>query len=226
MESLTLSFGAALLMGLLFGAGPCNISCLPYLGPVFLSHEGKGTGWRTVVPFSLGRLFSYSLVGAIAGGLGHVATEWLQTGPAAIVLGGATVVVGVMVWRRAGQRTACSTRPAAEQPVRIQRRRKAWGMSLGLFGMGSAMALNPCLPLGTVLLAAAASASAVSGLWLGLGFGLGAVLVPTVVFTVVVAHFGQQLRLHLQLWRRGLERGAGVLLMMLGVVTAMGWVQP
>ncbi len=225
MESLSLSFGAALLMGLLFGAGPCNVSCLPYLGPVFMSGEGAARGWRTVLPFSLGRLSSYSLAGAVAGGLGHVATRWLQAGPAAILLGGATVLVGVLMWRRAG-RKGCAVQSPAEQPVRLHRRRRPWAMSLGLFAMGSAMALNPCLPLGTVLLAAAASASAVSGAWLGLGFGLGAVVVPTVVFAFVVAHFGRQLRTHLAQWQRGLVRGSGVLLMVLGTVTAMGWVQP
>ena len=40
LEPVSLSFGAALLLGLSFGAGPCNIACLPYLGPVFLSRGG------------------------------------------------------------------------------------------------------------------------------------------------------------------------------------------
>ncbi len=39
MDSLTLGFSAAMIMGLAFGAGPCNITCLPYLGPVFLGQE-------------------------------------------------------------------------------------------------------------------------------------------------------------------------------------------
>ena len=224
MESLTLTFGAALATGLVFGAGPCNISCLPFIGPVFV---GRGGGaWRSLLPFSGGRLVGYSTLGAAAGGAGHALTQWLADGPAAAVLGTATLLMGVVLWRRAGREMRCNA-PVAQpiQPIRFHRG-YGWRMPLGLFGMGLGMALNPCLPLGTVLLAAGASAAATSGLWLGFGFGIGAVLVPTLVFGLVVAHFGTQLRLHLAHWRRGLERSAGGVLMMLGVMTTMGWVQP
>ena len=225
MESLTLTFGAALGTGLVFGAGPCTISCLPFLGPVFV---GRGDGaWRSLLPFSAGRLVGYSALGAAAGGAGHAVTRWLEHGPAAAVLGTATLLMGIALWRRAGRDTRCNAPAAhAAQPIRFYRRGHGWRLPLGLFGMGVGMALNPCLPLGTVLLAASASAAVRSGLWLGLGFGIGAVLVPTLVFGWVVAHFGAQLRLHLTQWRRGLERSAGGMLMMLGVVTATGWVQP
>ncbi len=228
MESLTLGFGAVVLMGLAFGAGPCNVSCLPYLGPVFLSQDSQGRGaWRTVLPFSLGRLLSYSTLGAVAGGIGHVATAWLETGPATLFLGAATILVGLFLWRRAGKGMSCESQKVSsgEQQLHFHRRQRK-GMSFGLFGMGAAMALNPCVPLGTVLLAAGASASAINGLWLGFGFGVGAVLVPSILFGIVVAHFGEQIRTHLLQWRKELERGAAVMLMVLGVVTAVGWVQP
>ncbi|HKJ76404.1 MAG TPA: sulfite exporter TauE/SafE family protein, partial [Gammaproteobacteria bacterium] len=95
-----------------------------------------------------------------------------------------------------------------------------------LFGMGAAMALNPCMPLATVLLAAAATASWFSGGLLGLGFGLGAVVVPAVVFGLLVAHIGDQIRSHLARWERGLTRAAGAMLLVLGTTTAAGWVAP
>lgn len=228
MESLTLGFGAVLLMGLAFGAGPCNVSCLPYLGPVFLAQDDHGHGtWNRVVPFSLGRLFSYSALGAVAGGIGHAATSWLETGPATLLLGGATVLVGWLLWRRAGKGVSCEGATSSPDVQRMRfHRPKRRGLSLGLFGMGAAMALNPCVPLGTVLLAAGASANVFDGWWLGMGFGIGAVLVPSVLFGIVVAHFGMQIRNHLLQWRRELERGAAAMLMVLGVLTAAGWVQP
>lgn len=226
METLSLTFGAAAAMGLAFGAGPCNLSCLPYLGPVFLTPAGAGRrAWRRVVPFSLGRLFSYALLGAAAGSLGQAAAAWLERGPAAVALGGATLLLGWGMWRRAGGRPACG-RSAAVQPLQRGRPQSEGALSAGLFGMGAAMALNPCLPLSTVLLAATASASAWSGLWLGLAFGLGAILLPSLVFTWVIAHFGAQVRAHLERWRGTVERGAAVMLMSLGTLTAMGWVRP
>ena len=92
--------------------------------------------------------------------------------------------------------------------------------------MGAGMAFNPCAPLGTVLLAASATGSATAGLGLGLGFGAGAVVIPTLLFAFGVAHFGSQLREHMQRWLPVLEIAACVLLVLLGLSTALGWVRP
>lgn len=223
MESLTLTFSAALVMGLVFGAGPCNITCLPYLGPVFLGREG-GRPWRVVVPFSLGRLAGYSALGAVAGGLGYAGTAWIEDGAAGMVLGGATVLAGLLLLRNS--RPAC--RPAradAAQPLRRGSDRPK-ALPPTLFAMGAGMALNPCVPLGTVLLAASATAQPMAGAWLGLGFGIGAVLIPGALFGLLVAHFGGQVRVHLARWEGRLRAGAGSLLVALGTFTIFGWVQP
>lgn len=228
MELLSLSFGAALLMGLVFGAGPCTVTCLPYLGPVFLSQDG---GWRrtlrVVLPFSAGRLVGYTLLGTAAGYAGFAATNWFKEGPAGILLGIATAILGVLLLRRAGKGKGCAVNTPVEQKVALPGRsnpRKL--MPLGLFGLGLGMALNPCVPLGTVLTVAAASADPLLGAELGLAFGMGAVVIPALIFATVVAHFGLQVRSALAQWRGRLEAGAGGLLIVLGSVIALGWVQP
>lgn len=228
MELLSLGFGAAMLMGLAFGAGPCSITCMPYLGPVFLTQEG---GWRrnvgVILPFSAGRLAGYTLLGSVAGYAGYAATNWFKDGPAGILLGIATVVLGVLLLRRAGKTRHCGGELPYEQAVALPGQAKSRRlMPLGLFGLGLGMALNPCVPLGTVLTVAAASADPLHGAELGLAFGLGAVVVPALVFGIVVAHFGGQVRQALARWRGRLEAGAGGMLIVLGSVTALGWVQP
>lgn len=232
VEPVTLSISAALLIGLAFGAGPCNISCLPYLGPVFLAQEGGIRGsWRTIVPFSLGRMVGYTLLGVVAGSAGKVATGWLENRVAATVLGVITIVVGItVIWRGRKPLNACakSEQSASESVVKMHRNGNETGgatLPMGLFGMGAAMALNPCVPLGTVLLASAATASPWAGGMLGFGFGVGAVLVPALFFGLLMAHFGAQIRQHLSRWRGVLEAGAGGMLIVLGTVTALGWVQ-
>lgn len=228
MEMLTLSFGAALLMGLVFGAGPCTITCLPYLGPVFLA---RSRGWRrtlgVILPFSIGRLVGYTALGTVAGYAGFTATNWFKDGPAGILLGIATVVLGVLLLRRAGKSTDCHVPQPGEQVVAMPGKAEpARLMPLSLFGLGLGMALNPCVPLGTVLTVAAASADPLLGAQLGLAFGLGAVVVPALAFGVLVAHFGLQVRQGLERWRGKLETGAGAMLIVLGSVTALGWMQP
>lgn len=227
MEPLALGFPSALLMGLAFGSGPCAIACLPYLGPVLAAHGGGvRTATATVLPFSLGRLFGYSVVGGVAGGFGQGAVSWLEGGPAVWTLGLVTAVMGLLLMFRARRPWGrCSAAPPVAPLHRLSTGDRKLFPS-GLFALGGAMALNPCLPLGTLLLAAAFTADPFAGLLLGLGFGLGAAVVPGLLFGLVMAHFGAQIHIHLAPWRRALEFGAGGLLLALGGATAVGWVHP
>ena len=222
MEPLTLTLGAAFLMGLAFGAGSCSITCLPFFGPVLVAEAHQRGAWRSVIPFSLGRLTSYAVAAALAGGFGSSLTHWLKGEVVAVALGSATIGVGVLLWRRTGKATCSAT--AHEQSIQFHKGRRRF--TLGLFGLGAALALNPCIPLGSVLVAAAASASAVDGLWLGLGFGAGAVLIPALLFGVVITHLGREVQRHLHQWSRALQRSAASLLIILGTITALGWVAP
>lgn len=243
-------------MGLAFGSGPCNVACLPYLGPVFLGRNGGIRGaWRTVLPFSAGRVTGYTLLGVVAGTAGEAVTARLEGGAAALTLGAATVIAGLaLLWRaraassctsRQGPtdaRTVTFSRPGASEdapvpreahgghrgPARMEDYQEGVRNSLptALFGMGAAMALNPCMPLATVLLAAGATASWSAGGLLGLGFGVGAVVVPSLLFTLVVAHVGGQIRERLTHWEKGLTRAAAGMLVLMGVSTALGWIAP
>jgi cytochrome c biogenesis protein CcdA len=229
-ETMTLSVPMALALGLAFGAGPCTITCLPYLGPVFAACEvNRRQAWATVLPFSAGRLTGYAALGLLAGGVGEAIQAWLRSPVVGWVLGGATVLVGLsLFWRRKPQ-TCCSKTASNTVSLNLltgSSEKNTWSFSIGLFVMGAGMALNPCVPLGTVLLAASATASASAGLSLGLGFGVGAVLLPSLIFVFGIAHFGRQLREHLQAWRPKLGVGAGAMLIMLGISTIMGWIKP
>ena len=227
-EAVTLSFAAALLLGLGFGAGPCNIACLPYLAPVFLTGgSGVNNSWRVILPFSLGRVSGYSLLGLLAGWLGGDLASRLDLAPTRWLLGGATLLVALALWRRHKRSPVC----AGNDPVRVALPsdvgRNNSGRTLlpsGLFFMGAGLALNPCLPLGTVLVAAAASGSGSAGLSLGIGFGIGAALIPALVFGVGMAHFGTEVRSHLAQWRPRLEQAGIAMLIIMGIGTAAGWV--
>ncbi|MEJ2461669.1 MAG: sulfite exporter TauE/SafE family protein [Candidatus Thiodiazotropha sp.] len=232
LEPVALSFGAALLLGLGYGAGPCNLACLPYLGPVFAATEGGIRGaWRTLLPFSIGRLSGYALLGGLAGALGLLVQDWLALPWVRWVLGGATVLVALsLLFRR--QRRCDNVRrerpkiaiDTLKQPPPAQG--KASLLPGSLFLMGFGMALNPCAPLTTVMLASATSASIITGLSLGAGFALGAVFVPTWVFAFGVAHFGAQIRQHLTQHRNALENTSVALLVLTGTATALGWITP
>lgn len=229
LDPVTFSFTTALLLGLSFGSGPCNIACLPYLGPVFLATGGGVRhAWRTVVPFSLGRMSGYALLGMLAGWAGFLIREWLDTSWVRWVLGSATILVAIAIlWRNNRTRNCAASHSSGSVEVSFdQQGGEAPVMNSGLFFMGMGMALNPCAPLTTIIFAAAATASAMAGLSLGVGFGMGAVFVPSLIFGFGVAHFSTQIREHLDKWSGTLEKVSVGMLVLMGVATIAGWIAP
>jgi len=232
LEPVVLSFGAALLLGLGYGSGPCTLACLPFLGPVFTATEGGiREAWHTLLPFSLGRLSGYALLGGAAGGLGLLVEDWLAGPWVRWLLGIATLLVALSILRARSKAGVCpANRPpgsvAVAPPDTGGRGSPAFrnGRSLhgSLYLVGLGLALNPCAPLTTIMLASATSASIITGLTLGSSFALGAILLPSLVLAFGAAHFGQQVRRHLAQHHRALENASLALLIATGAATALG----
>ncbi len=228
-ETATLTFAAALFLGLGFGAGPCNIACLPYLGPVFLSADaGIRNSWRIILPFSLGRMSGYTLLGLLAGMIGAGIEAGLGSEGTRFVQGGAVLLLAFALLLRRNRGGACQTRhsglPVEFSPVPDSPRGRGNSLPAGLFLVGAGMALNPCLPLSTIILAAAATGSGLSGALLGLAFGLGAAALPGLLFGIGMAHLSKEIRHHLTHWLPRLEQGSIALLIFLGIGTVTGWI--
>jgi len=217
VETLPISY--VFILGVVFGIGPCTLTCLPYLGPVFLSQQGGiKDSWKIVLPFSLGRLISYSSLGLAAGYLGQTLSTTLKTPIIAWMLGTATVCVGLYVlWMSVNKHkkiSSCTSHATLNESSKLSKI-----MPGGLFFMGMGMALTPCSPLSTVLLVSAASASALTGISLGFSFGMGAVMVPALIFGLGMAYFGQRVREILVKWRKKLEYASGMVLIIMGLGT-------
>lgn len=203
---------AVFIIGLVFGLGPCTITCLPFLDPVFLAKQGGlKHSWKIILPFSLGRLASYSSLGVFSGWLGASMQNLINTQWVAWLLGGMTVAVGGLIFYRSYKKQSCAShrRFLQDHPL----------LPSGLFFMGVGMAATPCLPLSTVLLTAASTSSAWMGLSLGLSFGVGAVIIPALAFGIGMAYFGQRIRTILYRWRTTLERASALLLCVIGFNT-------
>ncbi|MET0066971.1 MAG: sulfite exporter TauE/SafE family protein [Candidatus Thiodiazotropha sp.] len=228
-----LSLPMAMGLGLVFGLGACTLTCLPYLAPVFLSREGgMRQSWRTLLPFSLGRLTVYVGYAGLAGGLGQVleegfAADWIRplTGGGALLVGLALLLRGTGGAQgsrchpgnaRVTQPSACSPAPRVgidQISVSVQTAPLLPG---GLYLMGMAMALAPCGPLSAVLVSAATLGDIGHGMLLGLGFGVAAISIPSLLYGTLFAHLGSGLRQRLQNWRPGIEKLSALLLMFVG----------
>lgn len=206
-------------LGLMFGMGPCLISCLPFLGPVFLcSDGGSKRSLALIAPHASGRLCGYAGLAAFAGFLGDYASGMFGAPIVNTVLGSSTLLVGLailLMWRLR-RRAGCGVRHCAESWEHNAARQF---MPTGLFLMGLGMAFTPCAPMTVVLFSAATSASWKAGLALGVCFGAGAIAVPSLVYGVGFAYFAQRLRVRLGRWLGRIEVLSGLLLTGIGLVT-------
>lgn len=212
-------------LGFAYGMGPCLISCLPFLGPVFLASDGGiGKSWKIILPLSLGRLSAYSSFGAIVGMMGHYVKDAISSDSIRMVIGCAVLMVGLALLLRKSGNT-CRSVKAQSAPLR--RMDKAEGERVllpgGLFLMGIGMALSPCAPLGIVLFSASLTGSAAGGLLLGMSFGLGAIVIPALAYGIGMAYLGTQLREQLQNWRPNIERISALLLVAVGISNLARW---
>lgn len=212
-------------LGFAYGMGPCLISCLPFLGPVFLASDGGiRKSWKIILPLSLGRLTAYSTFGLIVGMLGHYVKDTIANDSVRIVIGCAVLMVGLALLLRKPGGT-CDPAQAQSVPLRRMDSREGPKALLpgGLFLMGIGMTLSPCAPLGIVLFSASLSGSAAGGLLLGASFGFGAIVIPALAYGVGMAYLGTSLREQLQSWRPRIERISALLLIATGIGNLARW---
>lgn len=217
-SSYWLGLPTAVTLGFFFGMGPCILSCLPFLAPVFINHcGGVKESWRILLPHSLGRLTGYSLFGLAAGWAGEVVNNRIDEPTVRLVLGGATLLVGLALLLRMHSSRGCPKRSGLGAVLTGKCRGVAGLMPDGLFFLGLSMSLAPCVPLNIVMLSAAASTHPAVGLLLGFGFGLGAITMPALVYGFGVAYFGSRLRLQLGAWLPRIEGLSAALMILAGV---------
>lgn len=213
-----LGLPTAMSLGFFFGMGPCILSCLPFLAPVFISHcGGIKESWRILLPHSLGRMAGYSLFGLAAGWGGEVINNRIDEPTMRLVLGLATLAVGAALMLRMRSSRGCPKRSGIGAVLTGKCKGVAALLPDGLFFLGLSMSLAPCVPLNIVMLSAAASADPLNGFLLGLGFGLGAITMPALVYGLGVAYFGSRLRLQLGVWLPRIESLSAALMILVGV---------
>jgi cytochrome c biogenesis protein CcdA len=191
---------SAWLLGLTLGLTACTVTCLPYMGAWMLARE-RATVLADTIAFLAGRVAAYALMGLAAGLAGAWLTGVLASGLGHVAVGVASAAAGL--WLLLGRpHGGCAA----------GRRERASPLALGF-----TLSLTPCAPLASLLAFAAQAGSALSGTAYGLAFGLGAAVTPLLVLLPALGWFGQRLResrAELGLW---LRRGAGAVLVLLGV---------
>ena len=156
-------FGALFLIGMMSG-----VHCIGMCGGIMLVQ-------KNAVAYNLGRIISYTLMGAIFGTIGTVITYDMQFKSMLFTLcGGLVVLMGLMMW---GVPFLRRVSPELVKPCRFK---KGKPLVIGLL-----TGLMPCGSLTVMWLFAAASGSTAKGAEGMLAFGLG-----TSVFMLAFGLFG------------------------------------
>ena len=212
-----LTLGAALLTGLLGG-----VHCAAMCGGIatgFSAMAPRGGWWSALQP-NLGRVAGYTLAGLVAGGIGRGIVEvarldWLGWG-LRMAVGLVLVVAALRLLDRKG-RLGFLSRPGVGmwQWLRpLQRRMLPANTPARRIGLGMLWGWMPCGLSTTMLAAAWLQADARNGALTMAAFGLGTlpVMLP---LTWAGARLGQRLQ------RGGIRTGAGLLVLLAGVLTIL-----
>jgi sulfite exporter TauE/SafE len=172
-----LEFSAVLGLGLVSG-----LHCLQMCGPIVLSYSmtlRPGDAWRAHLGYNLGRVLTYSalgaLMGAAGGGMGMLSRLAGMASGARIVSGAAMIVAGLLM---AGFLPSNGLVEIQKNGVTARLSRAIGRMLLspgagGKFRLGLTLGFLPCGLVYAALLKAMESATAWGGALTMLAFGLG-----------------------------------------------------
>ena len=165
----------ALTLGIIYGFGPCTMFCAPVIIPLIMSSSksSKEGIWQAFV-FGLGRLTSYSILGAITGYLGYM----LQGIITSAFMGIFMIALGVLVLLKKFPKKCPFIKDIKGQHTS--------------FVSGMIIGLSPCAPLVGALSLAILSMSMINGLLIGLLFGIGTLASPVLLLGLLAGWWAKR----------------------------------
>jgi cytochrome c biogenesis protein CcdA len=216
MENIT--FISLFVIGFSYGATACMFSCMPFLAPLLITNSNSFyESSKVVLPFSLGRIFTYTLI-AIAASFSSVMIKSVLNNNQLfqLLLGAFTLLMGLLVLFRVFKtQKSCSSASHADQGEKSK-------SAVGLFMIGALVSLNPCAPILTLITLSANTTSFLSSVLYGGSFGLGAVLVPFLFYTFFVGNIFRGLIEQFRKYMKLIEIFAASLLIVTGIMVFAG----
>jgi len=211
------TFTSIFIIGLSYGATACMFSCMPFLSPLLVSNSNSTKeALGIILPFSLGRIFSYTFLAVIA----YLSSAWVKqllnnNTLFSLILGLSTIAMGIYLLYMSYKPTkSCNqTTPLVKKPKLNK---------IGFFTIGATMSINPCAPILALLAVAVNSSTLVNAIGLGIFFGLGAVIFSIIFYGFIVSKIMKGLMSEFSSYKLFIERIAALLLVVVGVLVLNG----
>ena len=202
------------LIGLSYGATACMFTCMPFLSPLILTHsKDVKQSLEIMVPFSLGRVFTYSFLAIIASFSASLVKNIINNpNISQIILGSATIIVALFLLRNSlfDKKSCCQTS------------KKIPRSKFGYFFMGAGISFNPCAPVITLLTASAYTQSITEAFTYGFIFGIGAISASLIFFGIIFSQISKGLISEFSKYKKHIEIFAAFLLILVGIFTLNG----
>ncbi len=205
------------IIGLSYGGTACMFSCMPFLSPLLISNSNDTKqALGIILPFSLGRIFSYTLISIIA----YLSSFWIKqvlddNSLFSIILGISTISMGLFLFYKSFKlQSSCGhTTPLIKKPKLNK---------IGFFAIGATMSVNPCAPIMALIGVAVNSSTVYNAVALGLFFGVGAVIFSIIFYGFIVSTMIKGFMAQFSSYKLHIERLAAILLIIVGILVLNG----
>ena len=192
-------------------------SCMPFLSPLLVGNSNNTKqALGIIIPFSLGRIFSYTLIAMVSYLSSSLVKQILDDNSLfSVILGISTISMGVyLLYKSLTSPISCgNTIPLLKKPKLNK---------IGFFIIGATMSINPCAPIMALIGIAVNSSTIYSAASLGLFFGMGAVIFSIIFYGFIVSTMIKGLMAQFSSYKLHIERIAALLLVIVGVLVLNG----
>ena len=210
-------FTSIFIIGLSYGATACMFSCMPFLSPLLISNSNSTKeALGIILPFSLGRIFSYTFLAVIA----FLSSAWVKqilndNTLFTVILGVSTISMGLyLLYKSYKPTSSCSQSTPLLKKPKLNK--------IGFFTIGATMSINPCAPILALLAVAVNSSTLFHAMGVGIFFGLGAVIFSIIFYGFIVSKVIRGLISEFSSYKLWIERVAALLLIVVGVLVLNG----
>ncbi len=192
-------------------------SCMPFLSPLLIGNSNDTKqAMAIILPFSLGRIFSYTLIAIIA----YLSSFWVKqildnNSLFSVILGISTISMGIFLFYKSYKSPiSCGHTTSLLKKPKLNK--------IGFFTIGATMSVNPCAPIMALLGVAVNSNSIYNATALGIFFGVGAVIFSIIFYGFILSKVIKGLMVQFSSYKLLVERFAAFLLIIVGILVLNG----
>ncbi|MCD4758980.1 MAG: sulfite exporter TauE/SafE family protein [Arcobacteraceae bacterium] len=192
-------------------------SCMPFLTPILIkSSNNIKQSLAVMIPFSLGRIFTYTMIAMLAFGSSLFIKELLKNNTLlSYILGTVTIILGItMLYNSYKNNKSCGIHKLLVKEQSFSK--------LGFFTMGATISINLCTPVISLITISSSTTTIYSAIAFGIVFGVGAVLFTLLFYGFFFSTLIRGLLEQFTQYKKPVEVIASLFLILVGILIISG----